>query len=40
MPGDTVKELHERIKDVEWVLYPKVIRKFLAGEYDHIWAAA
>jgi len=30
MPGDTEATLHERIKTVERVLYPKTIREFLA----------
>ncbi len=31
LPGDTVAELHERIKAVEHRLYPTAIREFMAG---------
>lgn len=30
-PGDTVETLHERIKEVERVLYPKTIKAFMAA---------
>jgi len=29
LPGDTEETLHERIKQVEWRLYPATIRRFL-----------
>ncbi|MGI8778079.1 MAG: phosphoribosylglycinamide formyltransferase [Acidimicrobiales bacterium] len=31
LPGDTVEELHERIKAVEHRLYPETIRTFMEG---------
>ncbi len=31
LPGDTVADLHERIKAVEHRLYPATIREFMAG---------
>ena len=31
LPGDTVETLHERIKDVERRLYPKVLRELVIG---------
>jgi phosphoribosylglycinamide formyltransferase-1 len=34
LPGDTVESLHERIKAVERVLYPKTIATFLASLED------
>lgn len=32
LPGDSVATLHERIKEVERVLYPLTIRRFIQGE--------
>jgi phosphoribosylglycinamide formyltransferase-1 len=34
LPGDTVQSLHERIKAVERVLYPRTIANFLASLHD------
>ncbi len=31
LPGDTVETLHERIKEVERVLYPVVLKEILSG---------
>ncbi len=31
LPGDTVETLHERIKKVERVAYPKTVKGFMAG---------
>jgi phosphoribosylglycinamide formyltransferase 1 len=30
-PGDTVESLHQRIKEVEHILYPEVVARFVAG---------
>ena len=32
LPGDTVESLHERIKDVERRMYPRVLRALVDGE--------
>ncbi|HZA79203.1 MAG TPA: phosphoribosylglycinamide formyltransferase [Acidimicrobiales bacterium] len=33
LPGDTEETLHERIKQVEWRLYPATIRRFVAETF-------
>lgn len=33
-PGDTEEALHERIKSVEWQLYPSVLARIVNGELD------
>src|SRR4029453_3113523 len=35
LPDDTEESLHERIKQVEWRLYPATIRRFVADTFDH-----
>ena len=34
LPDDTEDTLHERIKQVEWRLYPATIRRFVADTFD------
>jgi phosphoribosylglycinamide formyltransferase-1 len=34
LPDDTEESLHERIKQVEWRLYPATIRRFVADTFD------
>jgi phosphoribosylglycinamide formyltransferase 1 len=34
LPDDTEESLHERIKQVEWRLYPATIRRFVADTVD------
>jgi phosphoribosylglycinamide formyltransferase-1 len=33
LPADTEETLHERIKQVEWRLYPATIRRFVADTF-------
>jgi phosphoribosylglycinamide formyltransferase 1 len=34
LADDTEESLHERIKQVEWRLYPATIRRFVADTFD------
>jgi len=40
LPDDTVATLHERIKDVERRLYPRVLRELMVGSRDGAGAGA